>query len=305
MPQGSSSSPVLLPFLIPARMQIHGQHSCFSKLRICTERVCSMRDNHSKRVYAMRSLFCLLLAATPLCSLQPIETAVQEQHAGNSAQAPQEKQRLLNSALTAYLEYAQDCPSGALLYNIGTVYFSLGEFGPAIAYYRQALSLLPRNKTIQQSLQLAEAQAGIEPLQQRHPIADFIGLQWCSPAERSAIALGAAAFSLVFFSLNLWLPLAGFRFIWRTAALCTALLLSALTWHMLFVPQQATVVRAALLKPFASASSAEPGLPTIRAGETVEVLGSDLPSGSARVKTASEAIGYLPRSDLCFASPLK
>ena len=252
--------------------------------------------------HVMSIVFCLL-AATPLCGLQPIEVAVQEQHAAISAPTPQEKQRFLNSALAIYLEYAQDNPSGMLLSNIGSVYFSLGEFGTAIAYYRQAQSLLPRSTAIQQNLQLAVTQALVEPFQQRRPMTDLIGLQWCSPAERSAIAAGAIAFSVVVFSLDLWFPLVGFLFVWRTAALCTTLLLSSLAWHTLFVPQQATVMRATILRPSPEASSAEPGLPTIRAGEVVEVLESDLLSCTTRVQTASESIGYLSRGDICFVSP--
>ena len=248
----------------------------------------------------MRGLFCLLLTAGSLHSLQPIDVAVQEQNAASSALTAQEKQHLLNSALETYLEYAQDHPSGTLLSNIGSVYFSLGEFGTAIAYYQQAHTLLPRNDLIQQNLQTAITQAGVDHLQQKRPVTDLLGLRWCSPSERSALAMCVIAFSFIFFSLNLWLPSVGFRPIWRFCATCTALLFASLLWYMLFVPQQAIILHAAPLRPSLETSPTEPGLPSIRAGEVVEVLESSSFLDTTRVQTASEVIGYIPRNDILF-----
>lgn len=249
-----------------------------------------------KKTYAL----FLFLATVSLQGLQPIELAVQEQDAASSTTSQQEKQHLLNSALTIYLGYAKENPSGMLLSNIGSIYFSLGEYGAAIAYYHQAHALRPRDRMIQQNLRAAVSQAGVEHLQQERPITDFLGLRWCSAAERSALALGAIAFTFIFFSLNLWLPLAGFRLIWRGAAICTLLLLCSLVWFNLFVSQQAVVLHATPLRPSLEAPATEPGLPTIRAGEVVEVLESDASSHSTRVQTAAEAIGYIPREDVYF-----
>ena len=242
----------------------------------------------------------VFLVTSSLQSLQPIEVAVQEQDAASSAPSQQEKQRLLNSALTIYLGYAKENPSGMLLNNIGSIYFSLGEYGTAVAYYHQAHALRPRDTIIQQNLRTAVSQAGVEHLQQERPLTDIFGLRWCSATERSALALGVIAFTFIFFSLNLWLPLAGFRLIWRTAAICTLLLLCSLVWYDLFVPQQAVVLRATPLRPSLEASATEPGLPTIRDGEVVEVLESEASSHDTRVQTAAEAIGYIPREDIYF-----
>ena len=248
----------------------------------------------------MKPLFCLLLATTSLWALQPIEVAVQEQNAASSAFTPQEKQYLLNAALATYLEHAADSPSGMLLSNIGSVYFSLGELGTAIAYYHQAHALLPRNALIQQNLHTAIEQAGVAHLQQPKPITNLLGLQWCSPAERSALVVGAIAVTLVFFSLNLWFPSVSFLIAWRTAAICTALLLSSLIWYTLFVPQQAVVLHAAPLRPSPEAASTELGLPTVRAGEVVQVLAPGPHNDVLQVQTALETVGYIPRNDLCF-----
>jgi hypothetical protein len=249
----------------------------------------------------MRALFCLLLATASLHGLPSIEVAVQEQNAASSALSQKERQHLLNSALATYLEYAKDSPSGMLLNNIGSVYFSLGEFGTAIAYYRQALALLPRDVSIQQNLQIAATQAGVEHLQQDRAMTDLFGLRWCSPAERSIFIMGAIAFSFVFLSLHLWFPFVGFLWIGRIAATGTALLLSSLIWYTLFVPQQAIIVHATPLRTSLEAAPGEPSLPAIRAGEVVEVLESDALSDTTRVQTASEAIGYIPRGDICFS----
>jgi hypothetical protein len=248
----------------------------------------------------VKKAFLLFLTASSLQALQPIDVAVQDQNTASSALTPREKQYLLNSALATYLEHAQDNPSGMLLSNIGSIYFSMGDLGTAVAYYRQAHTLLPRNELIQQNLATAVSQAGVKHLQQKRPIRDFFGLQWYSPFERSAISLGAIAFSFIFFSFSLWFSFFGFLLIWRIAAFCALLILSSQAWFTLFVPQQAVVLHATPLRPSPEAFPGEIGLPTIRAGEAVEIL-SALPDAT-QVLTASEAVGFIPKDDIYFLS---
>ena len=59
----------------------------------------------------------------------------------------------------------QDSQNGYVLYNLGNVYFSLGDVGRAILYYLKAQLLIPQNKNLQQSLDYVRSQRidNIEP----------------------------------------------------------------------------------------------------------------------------------------------
>jgi hypothetical protein len=137
-------------------------------------------------------------------------------------------------------------------------------------------------------------------LQQERPLVDALGVRWCSPLERSCLSLGAVVLTLVFFSLNLWLPSFGFLWLWRTAAILTIAFLVSQAWYELIVSPQAVVVKAAPLRASSEIVFTEPAVTTVRPGEVVEVQGTDESRHWVRVKTASHTTGYLPGQDLCF-----
>ncbi len=249
---------------------------------------------------AMMVLALLCSCCEASSPLSRIEMGQEAYAAAEQAKTTEERQRLLNDALAIYLAHAKDHPSGMLLTNIGNIYFSLGDFGMAICYYRRAAMLMPRNPLIQKNLQAAISRADVAHLQQERPFADAVGLRWCSPLERTAFAIGAIAVTLVVFSLNLWLPGFGFSWLWRIAASITALLLSALVWYALFIPPQAVIIKATPLRASSETAFTEPSLTTMRPGEVVEVLGGDAQLQWVRVKTAAQTTGYLPGHDLCF-----
>jgi hypothetical protein len=241
-------------------------------------------------------LFCLVLSSPALA----ISSEVPQIESATEKYLAAERDHLFNDALVVYLSYARNNPSGMLLNNIGNIYFYLGDFGMAISYYRRAIVLMPREAIIQKNLTTALSRADTASLQQERPLADALGLRWCSPLERTAFAIGAIAITLVFFSLNLWLPSGGFCWLWRVFALLTGSLLGALIWHALLIPQQAVVVKAAPLRASSEMVSAESLETTALPGEVVEVLEADAGHHWIRVKMASQATGYLPGEDLCF-----
>jgi tetratricopeptide (TPR) repeat protein len=251
---------------------------------------------HSLLFFLSFSSFALAEAS----AIPRIEAATEKYLAGERAASTEERQELFNEALSIYLVYAKGHPSGMLLNNIGNIYFYLGDFGMAISYYRRAAMLMPRDSIIQKNLCIALSRADVTSLQQERPLSDALGLRWCSPLERSSFAIGSIAITLVFFSLNLWLPSFGFLWLWRTSAILTLAFLTALVWYALIVSPQAVVVKAAPLRASSEASFTQPAVTTVRPGEVVEVIGTDESHQWVRVKTASQATGFLPGQDLCF-----
>ena len=259
-----------------------------------------MRNTSCVLVLLLSFLGCALCESTTPPQTPPtIESAVEKQIAATSATTPEERQRLLNEALAVYLSYAKENPSGYLLSNIGDVYSSLGNVGLAIGYYRRAAMQLPRNVTIQSNLQAAVAQANVTFIQQERPLAEFVGLRWCSPLERASIAIGAIAFSFLLFSFNLWLPFVGFRIPWRVSATLTTLLLLFLLSYSLFVPQQAVVIKASPLEP-TSAKTPQEAITTVRPGEVVDIVDVEANRGMVHVRTSSHIYGYLPIQTVFF-----
>lgn len=230
--------------------------------------------------------------------LPSIETAQEHYMAGVRATTPEGRAQHFNDALAIYLPYLKRDPSGMVLNNVGNIYFSLGDFGTAVCYYRRAATLMPRDDRVRNNLRLALSRAEI--VQQERPLADVLGLRWCSPLERTGLIIGAIAVTLVFFSLNLWLPGFGFFWLWRVSAALTGAVLAALMWYVLFIPPQAVVVRAAPLRASSETAFTEPSVTTVRPGEVVDVLGTAEQREWVRVRTASQVTGYLPGQNLCF-----
>ncbi len=229
-----------------------------------------------------------------------VELGNEKYLAAERATTPEERQQLFNEALAIYLSYSKENPSGMLLNNIGSVYFYLGDFGTAIGYFRRAEVQMPRDAVILKNLHVALLRADVINLQQERPLVDALGGRWCSPLERSGLSLGAIAITLVFFSLNLWLPSFGFLWLWRIIAMLTIALLMSQAWYGLVVSPQAVVVSAAPLRASSENVFSEPSVTTVRPGEVVEVQGTDESRHWVRVKTASHTTGYLPGQDLCF-----
>ena len=117
-----------------------------------------------------------------------------------------EKEELYNKALTIFLGHAKVEPSGKLLYNIGTTYMQLGDYGSAIAFFRRAEVLMPRDTALELNLERAISLADVRGYQIEYPVTGAIFFRWCSPFERELLFLGGVALSFILFSLNLWLP---------------------------------------------------------------------------------------------------
>jgi hypothetical protein len=239
--------------------------------------------------------FFLFFPIAAFCS--PLDEAMEKYQAAERSHSPAERSALFNEALTIYLPYTKKNPSAALLDNVGDIYFYLGDTGLAIAYYRHALGLSPRNEIVKKNLAFAVESAHVYGSQITSPIADLLAFRWCSAYERTSIVIGAITFCFILFSLNVWFPSFGFRGLFIMMASLTSLLLLSLSLYSIFMPVRAVVIRQTELRTAISKGEGEPSV-VLHPGEMVQILSYDSTQGWLRVQTVTGLPGYLSSTSL-------
>jgi len=243
----------------------------------------------------VRALWVLIFSCSTLCAAQrDVQIGVEKYAAALRVQEPSKKSALLNEALEIFLSNEGDKPSGQLLYDIGNTYFHLGDIGLAIAYYRRSQVLLPRSPRVSRNLIVALQEAEVEGNQIYRPVADFLGVRWCSPFERGLVALGLILMTIIFFSFHLWLPGYGFRWIWRGTALLALLFITAITFYDLFMFPRAVVIKESSLKG-SMESRGEP-ISLLSSGEMVHVISYSSDNQWVGIRTSVDVQGFLPAS---------
>ena len=242
-------------------------------------------------------LLCMAFCTFTLFAREPIEKGLEKYQAAEKSQVPEERSKLFNEALSIYLPYTKENPSGELLGNVGNCYFYLGDIGLAIGYYRNGLVQSPRNQMIKNNLSLAIDKGHLFGSQITTPIADGFALRWLSPYERTLLAIGLIAVSFVLFSLDVWLPGFGFRPVWTVFAAATCLLLLMLGAYGLFMPVEAVIVKETQLRT-AVAQEPTTSAVVLHPGEMVEILSYDPTQEWLRVRTVTGLPGYLPSTSL-------
>ena len=247
------------------------------------------------------SLILCLFSVRSFCSdIEPtVEMGVQKYQEALQTKDTQKKTDLLNEALSIYLSHAAQDPSGRLLSNIGDVYYSFGQYGYAIGYYRRALFFQPGDKAIQHNLQVAikTAQVGNEQISQ--PFYEFMGYLGWTPNERGVLALGLILVTLIVFSLNVWFPSFGFAIPWRILLICTGVYVGPLLLSSVFMAPTAIVLRAVPLRSLTIPHVSLTGI-SVDPGQMVYVESCDDLSGNVQVRTVSGVSGDLPKEDLMF-----
>jgi tetratricopeptide (TPR) repeat protein len=241
----------------------------------------------------MRALWIVLLFCSSLCATD-VQVGVEKYAAALREEGTDKKTALLNEALKIFLSYEGGMPSGELLYNIGNTYFHLNDLGLAIAYYRRAQVHLPRNPRVLKNLATALQQAEVEGRQIYSPLVDFLGVRWLSPFERGLLSIGLIAATVLFFSIHLWLPGYGFRWIWRISALVTLLFISAIGLYALFIPLRAVVIEESPLRT--SLKKEAESLSILTPGEMIVIVSYHADNGVIEVRTSMDVKGYLPSS---------
>lgn len=98
---------------------------------------------------------------------------------------------------------ARDGPRVAVLQNLGSAYFRLGDDGRAILAFERALLLKPRDPDLQANLKLARDQAAVFPAQQPGPWERFTGFATRRQWSQLALAMAVLApLAMVFRLLN-------------------------------------------------------------------------------------------------------
>jgi len=247
----------------------------------------------------MRALWTILLFCSSLCATD-VQVGVENYAAALREEKADKKTALLNEALKIFLDCEEDMPSGHLLYNIGNTYFHLNDLGLAIAYYRRAQVQLPRSPRVLKNLSVALQQAEVEGKQIYAPVVDFLGVRWLSPFERGLVSIGLIMATLFFFSIHLWLPGYGFRWIWRISALITLFFILAIGLYALFVPLRAVVIKEASLR--ASLKKEAESLSILAPGEMVSIVSYHADNKTLEVRTSMDVKGYLPASQVVVIS---
>ena len=68
---------------------------------------------------------------------------------------PAKSQMFYEESLQQYLQLSDGIQNGKLFYNIGNIYFQLGDIGKAILYYRKAALLIPGDRNLRENLNTA------------------------------------------------------------------------------------------------------------------------------------------------------
>ena len=228
---------------------------------------------------------------------EALDEAMEKYAKAEASRDRAEREKLFNESLKLLLSESQTLSSGKLFYNIGNIYAYLGEYGSAIAFYRLAENLMPRDQSLRINLQKVVDLAEVKGFQIEYPVIDAICLRKLSFTERELLLLASAAFALVFFSLNLWFPFVGFKWFSRLALGSTLLIISFLMCYYYFVPPRAVVLKATGLRLTEKSQNAP--LFTLHPGEMVEILDMQDQNDLVRIRTATSIRGYLPREVLC------
>jgi tetratricopeptide (TPR) repeat protein len=226
-----------------------------------------------------------------------LDEAMEKYQAAERSKLPTERSALFNEALTIYLPYTKKSPSAELLDNIGNIYFYLGDNGLAIAYYRHALALSPRNEIVKKNLSFVIENAHVYGSQITSPVIDLLAFRWCSAYERTSIVIGALTFCFILFSMNVWFPSFGFRGLFIMMTFLTTILLISLSLYAIFMPIKAVVIRQTELR---TSILKEEGASSVvlHPGEMVQILSYDPTQEWLRVQTVTGLPGYLSSNSL-------
>jgi len=97
----------------------------------------------------MKAIYFILLFLMPQATTDEVDSSFQK---GNALYETGK----YNEALVEYEKIiAIGYESGPLYYNLGNVYFKLGEIGKSILYYERAKKLLPRDKDLEFNINIA------------------------------------------------------------------------------------------------------------------------------------------------------
>lgn len=107
--------------------------------------------------------FFILIQAFPMESNPYIDLYNQgadlfQQAVESAVTNSEEAEFFYKDSLLRFLQISKSVQNGKLLYNIGNIYFQLGDIGRAILSYRKAELLIPGDRNLKENLAVARAQ---------------------------------------------------------------------------------------------------------------------------------------------------
>jgi len=192
---------------------------------------------------------------------------------------------------------AQGTRSAPLYYNLGTARYKLGQLGWAIAAYRQASDLAPRDASLRANLDFVRKRVNGEDFRVRPAWREW--LHWFNLNEGAWLAAGAFWVFFLLLAIREWNPLLTRRLrrytiLSGSGALILTACLAASVWVRWGEHTAIVIVKEAVAKfgPLEEAKTAF----TLPDGSEVPVL--DTKGDWLQVKNATEQVGWVRRSQV-------
>lgn len=193
------------------------------------------------------TIFLLLLVAVSFLHADGLQTQLNEAYAsymeGMNADTVNEQQEAYNRSLKLYSQLEDQPGDGKLFYNMGNVYYELGEYGWAIYYYRMAQQRLPRNDAIRHQLTHALIKQGLPPPIEQPIVKNVLYWQYkLSQPERIQLFLALLGITFICASLYVWNHLESLKIALGLFATCSAIVLGSILYAQYFSPIEVVVV---------------------------------------------------------------
>jgi tetratricopeptide (TPR) repeat protein len=216
---------------------------------------------------------------------------------GETASTIASRKEAFNSALSLFLtlndQYQPIFGTGKLSYNIGNIYYQLGEYPLAIAYYKRAENLMPRSLFVKENLTQAWEKAGISEMRKAH-LLDGLLFKFLSLPEKLQLFFGLSLLSFLFISAWLWLKKKWLAKVSKFFLIITAVILLNLAIIHYFSPIEAVLIHAVELRRDAGMEFAKVGDKPIPGGTEIEVVGYAYNEKWLQVIAPNGDFGYIP-----------
>ena len=189
-------------------------------------------------------------------------------------------------------DYSPTLGNGKLYFNIANIYFQLGQYPLAVAYYLRAQNLMPKNEKVEFNLKITQNKLGVQSVK-KTSIFDriFIFHNFSMPQKLQALfVLSTIAFILG--SCFFWYPFHGLKTITFIVTVALLLLLLSLFYTYYLAPSVGVILKANELYQDAGTQYSKVLSSPLLPGTEVDVTGV---SGKwLKIKTADGVVGYIP-----------
>lgn len=217
---------------------------------------------------------------------------------GEKSKTVGEREQFFNNALKLYSDVEKDfnpaMGNGVLYYNIGNTYFQLGQYPWAVYYYYRAKALMPRSEEVQRNLSITLDKLKLEPVRPTIYQKIFAFNSFLSLPEKLEIFFFSGILALVLYSLYIWIPKKGIKFLFILSGLICLLALLSLGYSRYLQPVEGVFVHAVSLYRDAGEQYAKVTPKPFPSGLKVEVLNQRENGKWLKIITPDGTVGYVP-----------